>query len=128
MKPQTPHAVQSCHELLVWLIPQLNKFPRAHRFTLGERLEARVLSVLEDLVTAAYSKQKVPSLHHANLQLEIMRHLWRAALELHLIPMRQYEYGIDLINTVGRQVGGWIKDQTPHQNTRRGAYQPMATP
>lgn len=24
-----PQAVQSCHELLLWLTPQLDKFPRA---------------------------------------------------------------------------------------------------
>jgi len=41
MPPATvPQAVQSCHELLLWLIPQLDKFPRSRRFTLGERIEA----------------------------------------------------------------------------------------
>ena len=35
-----PQVVQSCHELLLWLIPQLDKFPRSRRFTLGERIEA----------------------------------------------------------------------------------------
>jgi hypothetical protein len=37
MKDKTPQAVQACHELLLWLIPQLDKFPRARRFTLGVR-------------------------------------------------------------------------------------------
>ncbi len=36
-----PQAVQSCHELLLWLIPQLDKFPRVRRFTLGEQLKMR---------------------------------------------------------------------------------------
>ena len=35
-----PQAVQSCHELLLWLIPQLDKFLRSRLFTLGERIEA----------------------------------------------------------------------------------------
>lgn len=39
MAPTVPHAVQSCHELLLWLIPQLDKFPRARRFGLDERFE-----------------------------------------------------------------------------------------
>jgi len=48
--PSVPQAVQSCHELLLWLIPQLDKFPRVRRFTLGERigdglLESRRLRV-----------------------------------------------------------------------------------
>lgn len=37
--PTIPQAVQACHELLSWLIPHLDKFPRARRLTLGERLE-----------------------------------------------------------------------------------------
>ena len=39
---QAPLAVQSCRELLLWLIPQLDKFPRVRRFTLGERLETAI--------------------------------------------------------------------------------------
>ena len=45
-----PRAVQACHDLLVWLIPQLDLFPRARRFTLGERLESGLLRVLEGVV------------------------------------------------------------------------------
>jgi len=53
MAPNVPQAVQSCHDLLLWLIPQLDKFPRSRRFTLGERLEAGMLEVLEMLVEPA---------------------------------------------------------------------------
>jgi hypothetical protein len=53
-----PQAVQSCHELLLWLIPQLDKFPRMGRFTLGERIEGGLLEVLELLVEAAYQRNK----------------------------------------------------------------------
>lgn len=49
----TPRAVQACHELLAWLIPLLDQFPRSRRFTLGERLETGLLAVLEALVEAA---------------------------------------------------------------------------
>jgi hypothetical protein len=40
VKDLTPHAVQSCHELLLWLLPLLDKLPRVRRFTLGERIES----------------------------------------------------------------------------------------
>ena len=44
VRDTTPQAVQACHELLLWLIPQLDKFPRVRRFTLGERLEAATVA------------------------------------------------------------------------------------
>ena len=54
MNEVVPRAVQDCRDLLRWLIPHLDKFPRARRFTLGERLETALLDVLAELTDAAY--------------------------------------------------------------------------
>ena len=53
-----PKAVHDCRELLLWIIPQIDKLPRNRRYTLGEKLENRILTVLESLVTAAYAPNK----------------------------------------------------------------------
>ncbi|MBI3576327.1 MAG: hypothetical protein HY083_11855 [Gammaproteobacteria bacterium] len=60
MSDKVPQAVQLCHELLLWLIPHLDKFPRTRRFTLGERLESGLLVVLEHLVEAAIPGAAIP--------------------------------------------------------------------
>ena len=65
MTPSVPQAVQSCHELLLWPIPQLDKFPRVRRFTLGEHIEGGLLAVLEQVVEAAYTRNKEASLRRA---------------------------------------------------------------
>jgi hypothetical protein len=109
MKDTTPQAVQACHELLLWLIPQLDKFPRARRFTLGERIENGLLEVLELLVDAAYSRTKQAVLKQANLRLAVARHLWRLAQELQVISTRRYEHGARLMDDLGRQIGGWLR-------------------
>lgn len=109
MADTTPQAVQACHELLLWLIPQLDTFPRARRFTLGERLEAGLLETLEHLVEASYSRAKQEALRRANLRLEVVRHLWRLAHELRVVSTRRYEHGARLMNDLGRQVGGWLR-------------------
>ncbi len=112
MTAPVPQAVQLCHELLLWLIPQLDKFPRVRRFTLGERLERALLEVLELLVEAAYTKAKAPALRRANLRLEVGRHLWRLAHELAAVSTRRYEHGARLMDDLGRQVGGWLRSQS----------------
>lgn len=109
MKDTTPQAVQSCHELLKWLIPHLDKFPRVRRFTLGERLESVLLEVLEATVESAYSRNKRQSLKRANLKLEVARHLWRLSHEFQAIPTRSYEHGARLMDELGRQLGGWLR-------------------
>jgi hypothetical protein len=111
MAASVPQAVQSCHDLLLWLIPQLDKFPRSRRFTLGERLETGLLDVLELLVDAAYSRNKETSLKRANLRLEMVRHLWRLAHELKVMATRQYEHGAKLLDDLGRQIGGWLRSR-----------------
>jgi len=111
MDQNTPRAVEACHELLLWLIPLLDQFPRSRRFTLGERIEKLLLSVLEGLIQAAYSRDKRDALARANRELEVTRHLWRLCHELRVIPGRRYEHGARLLDDIGRQLGGWLRAQ-----------------
>jgi hypothetical protein len=39
-----PAAVTKAYDVLLWLITHVGKFPRSHRFVLGERIESRMLS------------------------------------------------------------------------------------
>ena len=110
MKDQIPQAVQKCHELLLWVIPQLDKFPRNRRFTLGDKIENTLLDVLSLLVEATYTrKTKVRLLEQVNTQLTVLRHLWRLAFELRVIAQKQYSYGANLFVELGKQIGGWQK-------------------
>lgn len=109
VSPSTPRAVQDCRELLLWTIPHLDKLPRMRRYTLGEKLENRILSVLESLVTAAYTKDKRAVLSRANRDLEVCRHLWRLCHDFKGISVRSYEHGARLMQDLGRQIGGWAR-------------------
>ena len=108
----TPQAVQSCHDLVAWVIPQIDKFPRVRRFTLGERIESGLLDVLERLIEAAYSRahSKTDALQRANLRLDVVRHLWRLGHALKTLPTRQCAHGATLLDELGRQIGGWRRD------------------
>ena len=58
MRTTPVEAVETCHKLLLWLVPHLEKFPRYRRFTLGDRLESTLLMVLEEVIEASYSREK----------------------------------------------------------------------
>lgn len=111
-KSSVPKVVDDCHELLKWIIPQLDKFPRNRRFTLGERIEKGLLAVLEECIDAAYRRDKQQNLAVANRRLSSTRHLWRLAYELKTISKRQYQYGSEQLVELGMQIGGWRKAQT----------------
>lgn len=108
-RPNHPKAVQDCHELLAWIIPKLDRFPRARRYTLGERLESGLLEVLELLIGAAYGADRRDSLQRANRKLDVVRHLWRLGHSLRAVNGKGYEHGARLMVDLGRQIGGWHK-------------------
>ena len=104
-KDTTPQAVQHCHQLILWIIPQLDKFPKNRRYTLGDKIEQGLLSVLTLLIEATYSQRgKVNMLAKANTQLTVLRHLWRLAFELHIIAQKQYAHGGKLLVDLGKQI------------------------
>ena len=113
MVDNTPKAIEECHDLLRWIIPHLDKFPRNYRFTLGDRIETALLDVLEALVAAAYCRDKRNDLEIANRRINVARHLWRLAYELKIIAHKSYQYGSEHMVALGAQIGGWRKLYNP---------------
>jgi hypothetical protein len=67
-----PAAVTKAYDLLLWLINHVGKFPRSHRFVLGDRIESRMLTVLESLVLAAYSRGEKEHLHKVHTVVQVL--------------------------------------------------------
>ncbi|MFZ4535244.1 diversity-generating retroelement protein Avd [Propionivibrio sp.] len=107
----TGPALEKWYQFLRWLVPTVEKFPKAQKFTLGDRIQSGALDVLERLIEATYSRQAAPILVQANLGLEKLRFLFRLSADLHLLDLRRYEFAARAIDEVGRLVGGWLKAQ-----------------
>ena len=101
--------VQRAFDLSVWLIRKVEKFPRSFRFSVGERLIARVLDLLEALTEAAYSANKTPLLERANRLVNALRLLLRLAVELQLLGADSHEFASQKLEEIGRMIGGWTK-------------------
>ena len=99
------------HDLILWMIPHVQKFPRAHRFGLGERVQRLLLDFQDSLVAAGKSRADArrASLQGADIQLEQLRVWIRISRELNLITLAQYEHVSRSISEVGRLLGAWIK-------------------
>ena len=106
-----PAAVTKAYDILLWLIGHVGKFPRSHRFVLGERIETRMLAVLEFLVRAAYAREKRGYLEQANADLQVLRLLVRLGKDLGFTSGKQYEFISRELVDLGRQIGGWRKAQ-----------------
>jgi hypothetical protein len=103
--------IQKTYDLVKWYVPILNRLPRNHRFTLGERIINGLYDLLEGLILARYSHDKLDILQKLNLRLDLLRHQTRLLLDFELMEAKRYEYVGGLMNEIGTELGGWIKHQ-----------------
>lgn len=107
-KGELPVMVKA-YDMAMYIIPVVEKMPRKHKFTLGDRIVNHLYDILEKLVDARYSRQRFPILKHVNLALEKLRMLLRIASEMKAISIKAYGNATAHANDVGVMVGGWMK-------------------
>jgi hypothetical protein len=78
------------YDFLMWLIPQVIKFPRVHRFGLGERIQHLALDFQDSLIAAGKSNgdERHQKLQQADIQLEQIRFWMRFSCDNHLARLR----------------------------------------
>jgi hypothetical protein len=103
--------IQKTYDLIKWYVPILARLPRSYKFNLGDRLTCRLYELLEELIIARYEKQKIDRLEKLNSSLEIIRYQTRLIFEFNLMDTQRYEHVSKLINEIGIELGGWIKQQ-----------------
>ena len=72
-KDQELIVVTKTYDLILWSCNHTSRFPRNHRFVLGERIERNLYDLLETLIRAKYTKNRQRFLEEANLALEVLR-------------------------------------------------------
>jgi len=108
--PELP-IIQRTYDLIHWYVPILNRLPRNHKFTLGDRIINGLYDLLEELIRARYETQKLARLESLNSHLDILRHQTRLLLDFELISAERYQYAGEFLTNIGQELGGWIKQQ-----------------
>ncbi len=108
---KVPPIITKVYDVLVWLLPQIEKFPHTHRCVLGKRLEEQLYELLDLTIDAAYTRDKHQILIRANLLLEKMFYTVRLCKDMKFINLKKYEYLSKQLIEIGKMVGGWIKEQ-----------------
>jgi hypothetical protein len=106
---QSGIALEKAYQFMLWLTPTLEKFPRSQKFLLGDRMQGTALDIIEGLVEATFTRNRLPVLRAVNLKLEQLRYLFRLATDLKFLDPRRYEHAARAIDEIGRLVGGWLK-------------------
>ena len=99
------------YDLLLWLLPQSQNFPRAYRFTMAERFQHTALEFQQVLINATKvnGSERRLELSQADTLLAQMRLWGRLALDLKCLSFSQYEHLSRMLAEIGRLLGAWIK-------------------
>ena len=106
---ETGPALDVHYRFILWLVPAVNRFPRTHKFPLGDRIQSVAMDVLEELIEATYTRRRDASLSRANLGVEKLRFLFRLANDLRCLDARRHEYAARCLDETGRGIGAWRK-------------------
>jgi hypothetical protein len=98
-------------DLLVWLVPKGESFPRAFRHTVTARLLGVAMDLPERLYEAQSRRGKArrEALTEADVTLNKLRLYLRLAHQWRWLSDGQYEHVSRMVAEIGRLLGGWIR-------------------
>ena len=98
-------------DLLHWLLPKSERFPKLYRSTVTQRLMDAALDVQESLLLAEAYRDKIRQRHlrAADAHLSKVRLYLRLVHGWGWLSVGQYEHVSRMVAEIGRLLGGWIK-------------------
>ncbi len=117
-------------DLLEWLLPKSERFPRAYRSTVTQRLMDAALDLQEALVAAEprRGRSRLAALREADAALGRLRIYLRLAHRWRWLSDGQYAHAGGMVAEIGRLLGGWlraervlVRPQPRGRTGRRGA-------
>jgi hypothetical protein len=100
------------YDLLHWLLPKSERFPKLYRSTVTQRLMDAVLDFQESLLEAQAYQDKIRLRHlkQADAHLNKVRLYLRLVHQWGWLSLSQYEHVSRMVAEIGRLLGGWIKN------------------
>lgn len=85
--------------------------PKKSRYTLGDKIDARFLQLIELLQLATYQSptEKIGTLGRALTTLDMLKFMLRVAWEVRVFDEKKYATLSEGIDEAGKQIGGWKK-------------------
>jgi len=99
---------QKTYDLMLWLHPVVNKFPKSQRFVVGQRIENKTLDLVHSMIVANALRDKSAMLEQASVELDELRIFLRLAKDLHFMNVKQYGVAAEKMNEIGRLLSGWM--------------------
>jgi hypothetical protein len=92
-----------------------NCVPKSQRYTLWQKCENTTLMLLEALIETSHQQgdDRLRSLYNISNKLDLLKVLIRLAKETRTIVIKEYLAIQEIIQEVGKMIGGWMRS-VPH--------------
>jgi len=99
------------YDLLTWLLPHCERFPKSQRFLVTQRLAGAALDFQEALfeANARNGAARLAHLEAADAHLNKLRLYLRLAQHWEWLSGGQYEHVSRMVASLGRLLGGWMR-------------------
>ncbi len=117
------------YDLLTWLLPQCERFPKTQRFVVTQRLQGAALDFQEALLeaNARAGTQRLQHLQAADAHLNKLRLYLRLARQWQWLSSGQYEHASRMVAAIGKLLGGWIRQTRTGDAGGRGRGEDFET-
>jgi len=104
-------------DLLEWLVPKGESFPRTFRHTVTARLLGAALDLPERLYQAhaRRGRGRLAALTEADAALNTLRLYLRLVHRWHWLTDGQYQHVSAIVAEIGRLLGGWLRQEQAAQ-------------
>jgi hypothetical protein len=92
-----------------WLMERSARFPKHLRHSLTHRIETLALGILEELTSAAYTRQRQAHLEAAHDQMNRLRVMVRLCHEMQVLATNHYEEAAQRMSEAGKMLGAMMK-------------------
>lgn len=100
---------QKIYDLLLYMYPTVNKFPKSQRFVLSQHILNTLLEILKLTIIANAKKDRKEEQNLISVHLDIFRVLIRLSRDINFLSIGQYEYIMRQMNEIGKLLHGWKK-------------------
>ena len=90
---------QKSYDLVKWIYPTINKFPKSQRLILSQRIENTSIKILEMVIDLGYSDSKITR-KKILFEIHKLQILMRLSKDLAFLDLKKYEYVSSLLKEI----------------------------
>jgi hypothetical protein len=98
---------QDSYDLVIEIHKRVEKFPRIHRYSIGEKLKEISFNILDLIIKTNSLEQKTETLKEAEMLVEKLKVYIRLCYDLKIFGSKGFEYVVKKIDAINRQILKW---------------------